>query len=576
MSIFFIAGILPSIVSAQSILFEDDFENGLSKWQHAYNIFDVWTNLNGQAHIRLPSYFMRYEITPNIYWNNLWQHYQITFDYFLVNGFDKNINFGFINQDEWYELHLVRGDYYITHVINGLQVWEHRGIKSLPANTFHKFKIELNRGQIMIWINNELLANVTDPTYNGKFGKPTLKATTGTIYPTEIFIDNYRIELLEEPFSKPFPVFKQTNPAWDQDEYDSATAWDTTPTIGRWGCALSSLAMILNYYDISKLPDNTELNPQTLNNWLKSQPDGYIGEGFVNWIAGMRLAKIMNPILDTTKLEYKRFDVDPITKAETEIASNKPVVLQIPGHFLIGHDLEDEDILITDPAFDYSLFSQHQKELISIRTFTPSNTDLSYILITHNSELNLQFTDQNIVDSVFNEFLEADSNPHKLTKSLTIHEISKPDSGVYNFEVSQPEVKPFEINFYFYDHNADVKVIHYSGYAGPMPDSYQMSYEKYNLDYGYIAPEVSFADLLSKLQNEYQSGNISYGAFFHLERYLNYATIAESNNQPGYPRYVSLLKYYFEVYADQFTENSKAMLDFYLTNLETKLSNINF
>lgn len=565
--------VAPNSIRAQTVIFEDDFENGLDKWQELYSLFENWQIVNGMVQIYLPNYSMRSEITPKIIWKDNWQYYRITFDYYALQGIDRNINFGFKSYDEWYELHFVDGNFYLSHVVDGSPVWSYTGQKTLSSGELHKFKIDLNRGRIIVLINNELLLDKTDPTYNGSFGKPTLKATTGAIYPTTVNYDNYKILLMEEPDPDAFPIFKQTNPQWSDHEYDHAFSWAQDASIGRWGCALSSLAMILNFYDISKLPDDSDLDPLTLNDWLKSQDDGYIGEGLVNWIAGMRLTRLMSPILNTPKLEYSRQDADPMATATSEISAGRPVILQIPGHFLAAYQLAGDDLEIVDPAFHYSLFSQHQEDLISTRTFTPSNTDLSYLLATHNPDLNLQFTTPNSNNSALNEYLEADSSPQTLSETLVIHEVPKPNIGNYDFEISQSEYGPFEIKFYLYDNNAEVKIINYTGYAGPTPERHLLVYNKNDIDDSEIEPVVTFAELLAKVQNQYHAGKISPAASLHLQKYLTFAANSETNQAPDYQRYIALIKYYLLIFDDQIAFETTTALDNYLLNLEESFAN---
>lgn len=556
---------------ASTIIFEDNFDNGLNKWLSAYEYFAYWGVVAGRAQITLPGRNMRNEIIPDLEWNDDWQYYRLTFDYYSFQGADKNINLGFTSDFDWYELHFVGGDFYLTHVVNNTQVWSYQGRKNIEPGVLQKFKIDLNRGRIIVLMNNELLLDQTDPTYNGSFGKPTLKATTGVVFPTTVAFDNYQITLMEEIAAPEFPIFKQTDPRWSEIEYDSASLWATNPSIGRWGCALSSLAMVLNFYDINKLPDGSTLNPETLNSWLKSQPDGYLGEGLLNWIAGTRLTRLMSSELNTPKLEYSRDDGNPLVAAKSEVNSGKPVILQIPGHFLAGHELLDDDIKIADPAFNYSLFSEHQKELLSTRIFTPSQTDLSYILITHHSNLNLQFIDSSLNKYTTEEYLDADSSPHQSSGSLILHELPKPGTNNYIFEISQAEYDDFELKLYLYDASGDVKIINYVGYAGPIPEKYLLNYQKDSLGESSLGPVVSFVGLANKTRAEYQNNNISLVTWLYLEKYLGFAVDAELNQTPEYRRYVSLIAYYLDLYAGQMSQNTRISLESYLLDLKTSL-----
>jgi hypothetical protein len=268
-----VVGCYPQKLQAQTVIFEDNFEDNLNKWQSAYGTFEEWQIIDQAAYIFIYYYFRRHEITPIINWNYDWQHYQISVDYIAYQGADKNINLGFTQDNEWYGIHFVNHEYHVSHIVDGKQVWVESGYYYFQKGIWYQFDVELNHGAIKIKINDQLIVDVTDPTYNGKFGKPTLAATTGSIAPTAVSFDNYQITLLDDE-PEEFEFFKQTNPDWSQLEYDNAELWDSDPSIGRWGCALASLAMILQHHGITKMPNNQDLDLQTLNEWLNSQPDG--------------------------------------------------------------------------------------------------------------------------------------------------------------------------------------------------------------------------------------------------------------------------------------------------------------
>ena len=96
--------------------------------------------------------------------------------------------------------------------------------------------------------------------------------------------------------------------------------------------------MVFKYHGINELPDGTFLNPGTLNNWLKSQPDGYIRNGLVNWLALSRLsrlAKSINGISSFNALEYSRINGYSPTQLTTDISNGMPGILEEPGHLLL-------------------------------------------------------------------------------------------------------------------------------------------------------------------------------------------------------------------------------------------------
>jgi hypothetical protein len=85
--------------------------------------------------------------------------------------------------------------------------------------------------------------------------------------------------------------FMQIDQRWSEEELGNAAAFGKEGmTIGSHGCALTSAAMVFRYYGFEQLPDGSELNPSTLNQWLKNQSDGYVQGTLLNWAALTRLS----------------------------------------------------------------------------------------------------------------------------------------------------------------------------------------------------------------------------------------------------------------------------------------------
>ncbi len=150
------------------------------------------------------------------------------------------------------------------------------------------------------------------------------------------------------------PLLRQTDPLWGAQVYDSASRWSPAhATISDWGCAETSAAMILQYYGITKLPNNINLDPGTLNTWLKNQPDGYIGNGLLNWLAISRLSKLAktnNPNFIYDALEYRRKGIDKVSLTD-DINAGQPDILEEPGHFIVGKGINADTFNINDPYY---------------------------------------------------------------------------------------------------------------------------------------------------------------------------------------------------------------------------------
>ena len=181
------------------------------------------------------------------------------------------------------------------------------------------------------------------------------------------------------------PLLKQTDPLWSSMEYDSATKWaPTNPTIGDWGCALTSATMVMQYYGLTKMPDGTPLNPASVNKWLKSQKNGYVGNGLFNWLAITtltKLAKNQNPNFNYDALQYRRQENFSSAVLDTDLHNNQPDILGEPGHFIVGKGEDNTIFSINDPFYNRTSLSSYNNTALSMGRYIPSNTNLSYIQI---------------------------------------------------------------------------------------------------------------------------------------------------------------------------------------------------
>lgn len=276
--------------------------------------------------------------------------------------------------------------YLIEH--QGESYWN-TGILAPTSKANLQFCKETNR--ISIYIDDKLTwENISVyPSFEhaGFYVEP------GTILTNFKIVDNLPITDLN------VSLFKQTDGAWGGGEYDSASLWNARdPRIHSWGCAMTSAAMVFTYHGIKKLPDGSALNPGTLNAWLKSQPDGYVGAGATNWLALQRLskqAKAINTITTFDALQYKRsgFDKNQLT---ADIKNNIPGILQVPGHFIVAKGITDDSFSINDPFYNrQTLKDGYANSFISLGRYVPSFTDLSYIMISTDSESDIKVYDRN-------------------------------------------------------------------------------------------------------------------------------------------------------------------------------------
>lgn len=508
---------LPPKYPSSAMVFEDDFENGLGKWELVRGSMTHWSiNANGALEATIQDIFVISELVPKAeYWQDEWQNYQIEFDYEVLTDADVNWGWGYQDERNWCELHHYDKFLNYDHLVNGKSVYRALIVRDIPRHQVHHVVINSNQGEINVWMNDFYMMTFKDFYQDSPSGKVSLKATTGIAHPTHVRFDNFRVYLIneeseedgeqienEEEVLLSITEFKQNDNSWKDEEYDHALDWScwgdwrakhpsnppTQVTINHWGCALTSLAMIMNYHQLTHLPSGELLNPNTLNQWLIKEADGYVGEGSLNWLAGARLSRLISEQYSTVSnqlptLEYSRIHSDLSSSLVELLDEERPAIIQIAGHFLIGKGYipaqEDQelDFYITDPTYSYSKFSEHQESLLSLIDYQPSNTDLSYLMAVYPSEINLTFCDgsgQELPssslsrDTLLNPLYDLDdclNDPDFLHRCLYYHSapltqiVAKPSSGKYLIELSRTaENKINKITLYLYDELGEVKM----------------------------------------------------------------------------------------------------------------------
>jgi len=307
------------------------------------------------------------------------------------------------------------------------------------------------------------------------------------------------------------PSIKQINPFWKAQVYDSAKKWSPSdPTIGTWGCALTSATMVLNYYNILKLPDSSFITPSTLNKWLISQKDGYLGNGNLNWLAISRLSKIAknsghNPNFSNDALEFQRTGSNNKNQLTTDLQNGQPDILEEPGHFTVAKGIKDSTFLINDPFYSYTTLADgYNNSFISLNRFIPSNTDLSYILITGTKLNDLAITDSHSNshgETFLQNPLENDYNSSQKAGDLTRELLFKnPSSGEYTLKISSLNNSLYSFDIYLYntDGNPNIKTV--SGLtSNDNPDYITISYDHDNNDYSTAKKVVTFDTVIKDI-----------------------------------------------------------------------------
>lgn len=470
----------------EKVVFEDDFSQGFEKWQSVRTNAHYWSIENEAAKGHVPNGGRVVEMVPkDEYWDSEWKNMVYEFDFTPVAGADKNFSFKYENASNWYEIHFSFSAIELIRIQDGRSAFRKGANFPLENGQTYRFRLTLYNDNIKFEIDDETVIDVKDFSFNNNFGKIGIKAGTGSVYPTIVFFDNIVVKTIEDGLDVPY--FSQRDPLWGADEYDSASnyTWGTpNASMERWGCATTSMAMLMNFHGFTMMPDGiTPLTPQTLNNWLKDEDDGYVGEGQINWSAATRLSKEiadLNPGMK--KLEYVWHDYN-VDKLKTELDEEKPAILRVPEHFVVAKAFANETFNINDPYWeDRTTLASYEETYDNMRLFQPSNTDLSYFLMTSDPELQIVLKDASgsaVSLQNFDEGGIADpTTPSVKQPSVQMNQLPKPESGEYTIELSRGTVGEFKFELFVYDQDANPTIFKKSGEVGPEPIIITLNFDK--------------------------------------------------------------------------------------------------
>jgi len=525
---------------ASNVIFQDDFENGTSNWTPSSGS-SLWTikNINGNhmygAHIDSPSTIISTIGGPNINTPN----YQIDFDYLPVvnastSSVDRNLDYRWINNSSTLDaVHFWGETSYIADCNDS--VIRAESPTPLANNQINHITIILLNQHNQFFINNTKILDCINTTYQFSGSeKVGMRIGTGDSYPTEAWFDNIVVTSLDinptptpSPIPSPtttptptpmpasklnVPVLRQTDKPWSLETYDGANFWSPlAKTIKSWGCALTSYAMVLKYFGINKLPNGTSLDPGTLNSWLEDN-NGYIdgkNSGYINPLAISSLSKKatkINKINSFDALEYIRIGSPDNTLLTNQIKSDHPAVLEEPGHFIVANGISSNTFNIIDPYYtNRNDLTAYNNTFNSLNELIPSKTDLSYIMVTGNNNLDMQIKDSN-GNNVGQTFTQQPLvNPETGKQGgdpIKIDYIQKPQSGNYQLALNSNKSGVYDIKLYSYDVDGDVNTENFSIVSNPGKDNaIDLSFNNQNSNKSKFNKAVNFDSLIEDVRN---------------------------------------------------------------------------
>lgn len=344
--------------------------------------------------------------------------------------------------------------------------WTRQDTQSYEIRAFHNTSVHQVIYSLSLSLNNGFGGIDVGASSNNTFSDDLC---SGHYSPSDITYDA-PIPPTPTPFptiTLNVPLLKQTTSPWQSQEYDGASLWSPSAiTIGAWGCALTSYTMILKYFGINKLPDNTALNPGTLNSWLRNN-EGYIDgqiSGYVNPLAITLLskkAKQINKITAFDALEYTRYDGANTQRLSSDLNNNIPAVIEEPGHFVVAKGTKGNTFSINDPYYiNRNDLTSYNNTFISLSELSPSHTNLSYIL-SYADETTILSVEDSFGNSVGQDFIQQnlvnDQTGLPEGKPLKILLAKKPNSGIYKILASSTILGKHKITLLYYDNNGNFK-----------------------------------------------------------------------------------------------------------------------
>ncbi len=204
------------------------------------------------------------------------------------------------------------------------------------------------------------------------------------------------------------PFFAQSDPRWGSVEYARSTElpagkdWCGT-TISQCGCAMTSVAVMLALYNVVKLPDGQPLTPQSLNAWFNGDARrterGWVSRGYIYgdviWTAANELSgEIARTNPGTPTVRFVRTGSGSEDEIRAELRAGRPIVLEVPGHWIAAVGLDGDTILINDPFYRDRTTLDAYKGKVRSSVLYETSSDLSAVVLTAPADVKFKVTDR--------------------------------------------------------------------------------------------------------------------------------------------------------------------------------------
>lgn len=529
---------------ANSTLFQDDFNDGdANGWEERLGPGGSWIVENGEyiGKVNRNSYGnSTYALAGDFTWSNYVLEARIK----GISGIDKKLRFRYKNSKDYYELNFLSGGALaVIKVISGSARWTYFRSATTYQGFWYEVKVVLDGSRIQIYLDGERKFDLDDSTEPIPNGKIMLEVWPGqAAAQTTVAFDDVKVTSIDSSLL-PVPYFSQRDQNWAEDKYDDADNWKKPwqgNTIEEWGCALTSGAMVARYFGINKTPDNKDLTPGTLNEWMSRQEDMNFRNGAMNWKLLANMTKFSatvsaTPIpilnLSISDIPNNFAGLDEILQKATGGFPGLPGILQVPKpdspsemHFVVAKGKIESTHAINDPlAEDKDKLSIYKDEFNKLIWYEPvqnnltaqnnssTEIDLSTIFLVVDKNVSVEVRDQNgnQIGKQFDLYpLSSDSeNGGTSGEILKMFYFDQPPSGNYTVRLSATDTQSYQLDAYLYDQNAEVKMFTIKGVVGQNDsDTVNLTFDSENSQNSQTSRVVSFETIKEDINSSYLLG----------------------------------------------------------------------
>ena len=464
-------------------------------WQLVKGDWQTWRVVEGRLQAKLQPPPTIAAITPQAESWPVTGDYQLSFNYLPLDDSHKNLAILF--DQHWstkghvyldfLSFHFIDGQLHVEYFLKGFACRSAVIPYDLTVGQSYRVNIIYQQPDFSLVIDDQLVfSTIGDHDFWPAFtagGRPLFYISRGSDPQSAAEFSQFDLKFTP---SLVVPYVSQLDSAWADQVYGDQLVTGTSLRIADYGCALSDVVMLLNYYGYQAFPDvelipaairGQAITPGSLNYWLQQVEDGYLAGSLLNWLAISRLTAILAKAkaeVDLPVLEFTWAEFDPQLIKE-QLLANQPVIADLDDHFvlitgLVMTDSLISDYLVHDPLTGPSLLSNNQHSIVSLRLFTPSQTDLSYWLLLDTQAPQLQVRDEQDV------VLTASASEQVLNFQQQTYYLSywaKPSAGDYQCFSSQQQVTNLnQTQLLVYWADGQVQIFR------PLPSFWSLAFEK--------------------------------------------------------------------------------------------------